>query len=1325
MENIPLLRSLPDMRKPLLSVVFLLVSGWVYAQQPRPLYSSKQTQLLEKNARLAADGEKQSYSKALELVQKRGWFADKVFANGRRVRLHGLDAKGEPVYVTTFSNVASAATTKTNSVQPGGSLGLTLSGSSAGLSGRLGVWDGGGVRLDHVELTGRVTQVDNVTTNNEHSTHVAGTMIASGVNAIAKGMSFGASLRAWDFTSDLSEMTSASSTLLISNHSYGQLAGWDQDEDGTWRWYGNDAVSETEDYKFGYYDTRARDFDKLAFSTPNYLICFASGNSRDPDNTFKPADGASYKLGSGTTTSTKSRNSNGSFDNISTYGTAKNILTVGAVYAVPNGVNQSSDIQLASFSGSGPTDDGRIKPDIMGVGVNVLSSSASAKDAYAVLSGTSMATPNVSGSLFLLQELYSQQNSGSFMRSSTLKGIVIHTATDAGNAGPDYNFGWGLLNMEKAAKVILNTDKSYSVQERELTSGQTQTIEVVASGQGPLRLTIAWIDPEATPLTIATTVLNNRTARLINDLDLRISDGTTTWQPYLLDPDKPTQAATTGDNVKDNVEQILVANPVPGKTYTVTISHKGTLVNGKQAYSLVASGIGGKAYCASSATATNISKISQVVFGGMTNTLPDGCAASQSFPDKQADIGPGQTVSFQITVANCNGQNTTKTVRLLADWNLDGDYDDTGETLGTSGSLSSGGVYNGSVTVPATVAEGQLIPLRIISVEGTTVANCGTYAGGQTQEYVLRVVKPAKDAGVTAIVSPENSFCAGNAVQVKLRVQNFGTEAQSNVPLTATIKDGSSAVATLTGQTSLSAFETKDVWLSGSFNAESGKSYTITGVSALSGDQVASNNQTEVTRTVTVAVMPQATAMTCGSDGKVTLRNAASGTAFWYDSPSGGNLLAIGNAASLGQRPASGTVYASLNEYSASIGPATKSTLGTGGYNQFSPGVNVRASIPVVLESARLYIGNSGKITFTAYTTAGVQVSTVTLDVTATRNPAASGPQTDDGADQGAVYPLGLVLPAAGDYVIQISYANGATIFRNLGSYTYPYALSNVFSITGNGAGTSQNSYYYYFYDLKVRASGCPSARVAVPVTAGSVTSPAKITPADSAFLCSGGTLTLQANTGTGFTYQWYSGSTAISGATNASLAVTAAGNYTVKVSEPSGCETTSSVTNVSLRNVATPTITRTELALVSSEASAYQWLLNGAAISGATKQNYTVTQSGTYSVRITNSQGCTAVSDGVTVTITSVATAPVSVSLTLQPNPATEMIRIDYQSPEMTGATASFYGTDGRFLQSLSLTKSGEVLSGDFRLDGLPAGLYLVRVSDSRRTLSRRFIKQ
>ncbi len=95
------------------------------------------------------------------------------------------------------------------------------------------------------------------------------------------------------------------------------------------------------------------------------------------------------------------------------------------------------------------------KPDIVADGVNLLSSIATSNTAYATFSGTSMSSPSVAGSLLLLQEYYSQLHGGAFMRSATLKGLVIHTADEAGpGPGPDYQFGFGLVNMQKAAAVI-------------------------------------------------------------------------------------------------------------------------------------------------------------------------------------------------------------------------------------------------------------------------------------------------------------------------------------------------------------------------------------------------------------------------------------------------------------------------------------------------------------------------------------------------------------------------------------------------------------------------------------------------------------------------------------------------------------------------------------------------------------------------------------------------------------------------------------------------------------------------------------------------------
>ncbi len=122
----------------------------------------------------------------------------------------------------------------------------------------------------------------------------------------------------------------------------------------------------------------------------------------------------------------------------------KNILTVGAVNPIAAGYSSAADVLMSSFSSWGPTDDGRIKPDVVADGVGLTSSIASSNNAYATYSGTSMATPNVTGSLLLLQEYYVQLHPGIFMRSATLKGLTIHTADEAGpNPGPDYQFGWG------------------------------------------------------------------------------------------------------------------------------------------------------------------------------------------------------------------------------------------------------------------------------------------------------------------------------------------------------------------------------------------------------------------------------------------------------------------------------------------------------------------------------------------------------------------------------------------------------------------------------------------------------------------------------------------------------------------------------------------------------------------------------------------------------------------------------------------------------------------------------------------------------------------
>src|SRR4051812_42067752 len=156
--------------------------------------------ILQQASQMKAAQERDIRQMVLTLAAQHGWPLTLRSKTGRLAYLHGLSRTGHPIYVTTNDNIVSAATIRTTSLWPGGGTGLNLSGSSSYLSGLIAVWDEGKVRSTHVELNGRVTQVDGAAELSDHSTHVAGTMIAAGVNPVAKGMSFGAlNLKAYDF----------------------------------------------------------------------------------------------------------------------------------------------------------------------------------------------------------------------------------------------------------------------------------------------------------------------------------------------------------------------------------------------------------------------------------------------------------------------------------------------------------------------------------------------------------------------------------------------------------------------------------------------------------------------------------------------------------------------------------------------------------------------------------------------------------------------------------------------------------------------------------------------------------------------------------------------------------------------------------------------------------------------------------------------------------------------------------------------------------------------------------------------------------------------
>ena len=442
----------------------------------------------------------------------------------------------------------------------------------------LGV-DGSGTRVGvvdwfpadiHTDLVDRVTDVGVRWGESDHGTAVSGCVAGAGtLEPRATGMAPGASLVWTSWVPDpwtAMELLEEEYDVTIVNNSWNTKPGWWL---STRSWHGDL-------WAFGYYHERAAAADALVRDT-DLLVLFSVGNKRLVSFLGPHTHGNEYGYEDGIWHEDL-HPLNPRHPSIAGAAVAKNVLTVGGT---------TKDDEMGPFSSLGPTNDGRVKPDLVAVGIDVLTTAAD--DGYMVGSGTSLSSPVVAGVAALLTD-FSRRRHGRDPGSAVLKNLLIHSARDLGAPGPDYDSGFGLADAELAARVLdaaVFDDAVFLTPRRptgrmlptapgkatgntglvmppanELNSlvieafvdhGETTTYTFpVAHGCDELRATLVWHDPPG--------------PELVNDLDLLLvgPDGRKR-RPFVLEPSEPSAAASRGINRRDNVEHIRVKNPTAGR----------------------------------------------------------------------------------------------------------------------------------------------------------------------------------------------------------------------------------------------------------------------------------------------------------------------------------------------------------------------------------------------------------------------------------------------------------------------------------------------------------------------------------------------------------------------------------------------------------------------------------------------------------------------------------------------------------------------------------------------------------------------------------------
>ncbi len=373
-----------------------------------------------------------------------------------------------------------------------------------------------GIVGPHIDFKGRMTQPNVTLDLGTHGDMTAGIIAGSGnLDPTMGGMAPGSDIIIQQYSSSLpntvSFHTNDSAVIFSSSYSNGCNAG---------------------------YTTLARLVDQEIRQNPTMIQVFSAGNSNNSDCGY----GAGNQWGNIT----------------GGHKQGKNVIATA---------NLENNMTLANSSSRGPADDGRIKPDIAAHGNGNFSTAPN--NTYARGSGTSAACPSISGVMAQMYNAYQVLN-GTRPESGLMKAIILNTAEDFGNVGPDFRFGWGRVHALRAINAI-ETNRYFS---SSISNGGNNSHSIVIPNNvKEVKVMVYWHDYEGS---------TSATRALVNNLDIEMELGATSFLPWVLDAGEDdtttTQRATSlnlpaakGVDSINNVEQVSIVNPASG-TYTLKVN---------------------------------------------------------------------------------------------------------------------------------------------------------------------------------------------------------------------------------------------------------------------------------------------------------------------------------------------------------------------------------------------------------------------------------------------------------------------------------------------------------------------------------------------------------------------------------------------------------------------------------------------------------------------------------------------------------------------------------------------------------------------------------